>query len=196
MATFCDDFNLDVCEGAADRADELLGDERVGASPDDQHGTVKCTGGGRIAYPVVPDVDVVGNHLGCDRRPEVGEPVELTFADVRRQFGTYAPLRVAVTAEGAERREGLVWKMGAAQRDGGEQDETAYLFAVLCCHQLGDLRAQALTDDDHRSVDGGDDVAGLGGQRLQRGGARIGDRSAARAEARKVIAHAGDLTSQ
>jgi hypothetical protein len=50
--------------------------------------------------------------------------------------------------------------------------------------QLGYLRAEALADDDHRPVDSRQDVAGLGGEGLQRRAARVVNRSAACAEPR------------
>ncbi len=75
-------------------------------------------------------------------------------------------LRVAVTAEGAERRNHLVGQPRAAQRDRGEQHQPTHAVGVLRGDQLGDLRAHALADHDHRPVDGLDDVAGLGGARI------------------------------
>jgi len=80
MAAFINDFPFRVSEAGRDGADELLSHERIGASPDDQHGTVEGAPDGGVGYPAVPDVDVVGDHLGCDGRPDVDEPVELLFA--------------------------------------------------------------------------------------------------------------------
>ena len=108
---------------------------------------------GCVSQPVVPDVDVVGGDIGCDGGADVGEPVELFFAEVRRQFGSHGALRLAVTAEGAKRRDHLVGQLRAAQRDRGEQHQSANAVGVLCGDQFGDLGAEALADDDHRSVD-------------------------------------------
>ena len=100
--------------------------------------------------------------------PTSVEPVKLFFAEVGRQFGAQAALCNAVTAEGANGRDNLVGQLCAAQWYGGEQHQSANLVRMLRGDQLGDLRAEALADHDHRPVDSLEDIAGLGGQRLQR----------------------------
>ena len=148
-------FTSGSSEARADGVDELLGHETVGAAADDEHRAVECARGGRVAHPVVPDVDVVGGDVGCDGGADVGEPVELLFAEVGRQFGAQAALCNAVTAESAERRDHLVGQLCTAQRHRGEQHQSANVVWMLRGDQLGDLRAEALADDDHRPVDVG-----------------------------------------
>ena len=125
MTALVDDFHFGLDEARADGIDELLGDETVSAAADDENRAAECTRGGCVAHSVVPDVDVAGGDVGGDRRADVGEPVELFFAEVRREFGCAAALRIAVTTEGAERRDHLVGQLRAAERHGGEQHQAA-----------------------------------------------------------------------
>src|SRR5271167_4950975 len=123
MAALVDDLRLGVSEAGTDGADELLGHERIGAAADDEHRTVECAVSGRVAHPTVPDIDVVGNHLGSDGDPKVGEPIELSVCEVGGQFCAEGALGVAVAAEGTERGDNLLGKLGPAQWYRSEQDE-------------------------------------------------------------------------
>ena len=116
MAAPFNDFDVGFDKARTDRADELFGHERVRAAADDQYRAAECTRCARVAHTVVPNFDVVGDNIGCHRRADVGEPVELFFAEVGRQLRAQTALCSAVTAKGAKRRDRLVKQVRTAQR--------------------------------------------------------------------------------
>jgi hypothetical protein len=138
----------------------------------------------------------VGGDVRRDGHPDVREPVEHFLAHVRRQLGPYIAPCNPVTAESAERRDHLAGQMSAAQRYRSDEHQSVNLVRVPGGDELGDLCAEALADHDHRSADTCDDVAGLVGEGIKRRTKRFGDRPAAAAEPRQVVAHGADLIAE
>ncbi len=83
-------------------------------------------------------------------------------------------LGIKITTEGAKWCDCFVGQPRATERNGGEQHQAVDPFGVLGSDQFGDLSSKALSDDDHRCVDTGQDLAGLGGERFVREVAWIG----------------------
>ena len=118
VAALVDDFEFGLAKPRADGIDELLGDEGIGAAADDHRRAAECARRRRVAQPVVPDVYLVGGDVAGDGAADIGQPVELFVAEVRRQFGSRPALCSAVTAKGAKRGDHFVGQLRTGQRDG------------------------------------------------------------------------------
>ena len=60
----------------------------------------------------------MGRDIGCDDGADIGQPVQLFFAEMRREARSHSTLRLAVAAEGAKRRDRVVGQLRTAQGNG------------------------------------------------------------------------------
>ena len=145
----------------------MLGHERVSAAADDQDWPPNALLTGAFCTPWFQTSTYWAATSAATRR-RYGEPVELLFAEVGREFGSRGALRIDIAAEGAKRRDRFVGQLRTAERHRCEQHQSADPIGVLRGDKFGDLGSEALADDNHRPFDPGEDLAGLGGKRLQR----------------------------
>ena len=143
-----------------------------------------------VLEPVVPYVDVVCGDLGRHDGADVGEPVQLRFTQMRREFSSRshaAPRgrrRARETAR-PRRRADCVPPNGTGVSSTSPRTCSACCAATSSATWVPRLWPTTITGPSNLR-----DSPASDGERLQRGAACIGDGSAACAEPGKVIAHA------
>ena len=197
MSAAIDNLYAGLGEAGADGAEELLGDECVSAAANYENRARERTDW-RV-HPSAPSFQTStyrATTSGNADAPIWASRSSCCSLSSGRELGSGDALRLEITTEGAKRRDRLVGQPRATERNGREQHQAVDPFGVIGGDQFGDLGSEALADDDHRSVDTGQDLAGLGGKRFEREVSRIGDGSNARAEPRQVIAHGVDFACE